>query len=289
VEGTSALSLGRDVTVTAVCDAIADHPRRLEDAFRGLPGGTWQGVAARHPATVGVDGRWRLPVHVFLVRSHGTTVLVDAGVGPAATVAAEWLGVTGRLPEALAALGTGADAVDMVVFTHLHEDHVGWGADPQSAAVTFPRARYVVAEAEWDAEARRGVRRHVQQGVRPAERLGHLERVTPGELAPGLELIGLPGHTAGHCGLVVRGEGRDALLVGDAFNHPIQVDRPDVASGADSDTTLAERSRRAVLERAMGGEHLIGSAHLPGGWWQVRAADGRPAWAPVGNDIEGMR
>jgi glyoxylase-like metal-dependent hydrolase (beta-lactamase superfamily II) len=281
VDGTSVLALGPDVTVAAVCDAVADHPRRLEDAFAGLEPGAWPGVRAGHPATVGADGRWRLPVHVFLVRAHGRTVLVDAGVGPAGTVAAEWLGVTGRLPAALAALRTSADAVEHVVFTHLHEDHVGWGADPRSGDLTFPRARHVVAEAEWDAEVRRGVRSHVAQGLGPAERLGRLETAGPGELAPGIQLVALPGHSPGHSGVVVHGDARDALLVGDAVNHPVQVRRPDVASGADSDPASAERTRRALLERAADDGCVLGSAHLPGAWWRVRSADDGPDWEPV--------
>jgi glyoxylase-like metal-dependent hydrolase (beta-lactamase superfamily II) len=281
VGGTPALSVGPDVTVAAVCDAVADHPRRLEDAFAGLSADAWPDVAARHPETVGVDGRWHLPIHVYLVRSHGRTILIDAGVGAFGTVAAEWLGVTGVLPEALAALGTTTDAVDVVLFTHLHEDHVGWGADPRTGTVTFPRARYIVADAEWSTETRRGVRPHVRQAIRPVERLGRLECAAPGDLAPGLELIALPGHTAGHCGLVVRGERRDVLLVGDAFNHPVQVERPAVASGADSDARRAERTRRAVLERAAGSDHIIGSAHLPGGWWRVGTKNGSLAWEAV--------
>ena len=281
MEGPSAFALAPGVTVAVVCDAVADHPRRLEDAFAGLPGDAWPAVAARHPGTVGVDGRWRLPVHVYVVRAHGRTLLVDAGVGPSGTVAAEWLGVAGVLPEALAALGTTTDAVDVVVFTHLHEDHVGWGADPRSGAVLFPRARYVVADLEWRTQTSRGVRPHVRQGIQPAERLGRLECVAPGEIAPGLELIALPGHTAGHCGLMVHGEERDVLLVGDAFNHPVQVEHPAVASGADSDARRAERTRRAVLERAGGSDHLIGSAHLPGGWWRVNTKNGGVTWEAV--------
>jgi glyoxylase-like metal-dependent hydrolase (beta-lactamase superfamily II) len=281
VGATLALSLGPAVTVASVCDAVADHPRRLEDAFAGLAGDAWPAVAARHRETVGADGRWRLPVHVYVVRAHGRTLLVDAGVGPSGTVAAEWLGVTGVLPEALAALGTPTDAVDVVLFTHLHEDHVGWGADPRSGALTFPRARYIVADGEWDSQTRQGVRPHVRQGVQPAERLGRLECVATGDLAPGVELIALPGHTAGHCGLVVHGDGRDVLLVGDAFNHPVQVEHPAVASGADIDASRAEATRRAVLERAAGGDHLVGSAHLPGGWWRVGTKNGGVAWEAV--------
>ena len=194
---TSQISLGPDVTVDALLDTVADHPRRLQDAFAGTPDGGWEAAIAAHPATAGREGRWRLTVHAYFVRAHGTTVLVDAGVGPATTVAAEWLGVTGSLPSRLAAVGSEPAAVDLVVFTHLHEDYVGGAADPGTDAPAFVRALYVVGKREWAVEQAHGVLRHVDEGLGPAQRRGRLETPPPGELAQGSRSSRCPGTRAG--------------------------------------------------------------------------------------------
>jgi glyoxylase-like metal-dependent hydrolase (beta-lactamase superfamily II) len=234
--------LGPDVTVEAILDAETDHPDRLQDAFPGTPAAGWARVRADYPATVGADGRWRLPVHCYLIRAYGTTVLVDCGVGPAGTPAAAWLGVTGTLPERVG-------DVDVVVFTHLHSDHIGWAVDPE----WLGGARFVMGEGE---------------PVPPSMAAVPLETAAPGELLPGVELVALPGHTPGHQGVLVHGPDGDVLLAGDAFNHPLQRSDPDVPSGADADPAHAARTRRDVLERLTAVPRIaVASAHFPDGWW----------------------
>lgn len=49
------------------------------------------------------------------------------------------------LPGQLTAMGVELGSVDALVFTHLHEDHIGWVSDPITDEKTFPRARYLSA------------------------------------------------------------------------------------------------------------------------------------------------
>jgi hypothetical protein len=53
--GPSQIALGPHVRVDALLDAVADHPRRLEDAFPGRPDGGWEAAAAAYPATVRLE------------------------------------------------------------------------------------------------------------------------------------------------------------------------------------------------------------------------------------------
>lgn len=48
--------------------------------------------------------------------------------------------------------------IDVVIYTHLHLDHVGWTSDvalglvvgaTQPPSITFPKTRHVMSEAEW--------------------------------------------------------------------------------------------------------------------------------------------
>lgn len=97
----------------------------------------------------------------WLIRADGLTVLVDPcnGNGRDRKVpyfdqrALPWL-------ERLRAAGAEPESVDVVFCTHLHNDHCGWNTTWAGDRwnPTFPRARYLLAEAEyrrWDTTAGR--------------------------------------------------------------------------------------------------------------------------------------
>jgi glyoxylase-like metal-dependent hydrolase (beta-lactamase superfamily II) len=263
------VDLGGGVTVTAINDATAVHRRPLEECFPGAPAAGWDAVRRAHPETVAGDGHWRLPFHVFLVRTPDATVLVDTGVGDERTLAAEMFRTSGGLPDGLAELGTGPAAIDAVVFTHLHEDHLGWAADVETGDAVFANARYLVHRPEWEAVHSGAPPDWVTQSLQPLWAHGRIDLVEPGPIADGIEVVPLPGHTPGHCGIVVSGASSGLALVGDAFNHPLQASEPDVPSIADGDRSRAAATRRAVLDRVRSGAWpLLGSAHLPGAWWR---------------------
>jgi glyoxylase-like metal-dependent hydrolase (beta-lactamase superfamily II) len=189
-------------------------------------------------------------------------VLVDAGVGPAGSAAAGWLQVAGTLDEDLGALGVTPEDVDLVVLTHLHQDHVGWLVAPGADRPRFARARHVVSGIEWAASRHA---RHVQ------DTLGHVQAAdlldVDGRLVDGLRLLSLPGHTPGHSGVLIEGSRRRLLFAGDAFNHPVQIADPDVPSLVDGDRAQAVVTRQEVIALARTESLTVLGAHLPGAFW----------------------
>ncbi|HEY3559426.1 MAG TPA: MBL fold metallo-hydrolase [Kribbella sp.] len=197
-------------------------------------------------------GGWLLHFHSYLVIGDGGVVLVDAGVGPAGGEAAEWLGVSGRLPGLLEQVGVTADDVDAVVLTHVHLDHVGWASDGVRPA--FPRAEYVVQRAELD---------HVRGGqtysnrIRPIEETGQL-RVVDGEgVLRGMRLLPTPGHTPGHQSVVTE----RAILGGDVLVHPAQARWPELTYVYERDPAVAITSRHELLTLAAATGLPIAAAH----------------------------
>jgi glyoxylase-like metal-dependent hydrolase (beta-lactamase superfamily II) len=97
-------------------------------------------VKANH---IGAD-TFRTQINVVLVNTGDQKVLIDAGEGGLRQP------TTGRLMASLQAAGIEPTAIDIVVLTHAHPDHL-WGAvDTKAGARRFPNARYVISETEWD-------------------------------------------------------------------------------------------------------------------------------------------
>jgi glyoxylase-like metal-dependent hydrolase (beta-lactamase superfamily II) len=93
--------------------------------------------------------------------------------------------------------GVSPDEVDIVVFTHLHGDHVGWNLTADGKP-TFPRARYLAPQADWDLFRQNPQSNPQMQVVVPLEQMGLLELVS-GErtITSEVSTYPTPGHTPG--------------------------------------------------------------------------------------------
>jgi glyoxylase-like metal-dependent hydrolase (beta-lactamase superfamily II) len=80
-------------------------------------------------------------MNAFLAQMQGRNLLIDSGCGPS-------MGPTlGMLRENLRSMGVDPGAIDAVLITHLHPDHVNGLIDERGEAV-FPKADLAVNEAE---------------------------------------------------------------------------------------------------------------------------------------------
>jgi len=217
-----------------------------------------------------------LGIHSLLLRTATLNILIDTCVGehkprPRRPEWHERAG--GAFLERLGAAGVGSDEVDIVLCTHLHADHVGWNTRLWNGrwVPTFPKARYLIGRRElayWqDKEATEpGKHNHgsYADSVLPIIEAGQCELVDDGfELARGLTLLPLPGHSPGQMGLCLDcGAGTEAYLCGDAIHSPVQVLQPQWASAFCSDPAGAVRVRRMLLERAVGVNALIVPTHI---------------------------
>lgn len=208
----------------------------------------------------------RTAVNAFLLRGGGRRVLVDAGCGPAKPS-------VGRLAANLAAAGLAPEQVDAVVMTHLHPDHWGGLTDAAGRAV-FPRAELLLHEAEhafWHDDAAMARepdparRKLFFEGARAhlAPYRGRITLHRGGALLPGVTAIPLPGHTPGHCGVMVASGGESLLIWGDVVHVPeLQVPRPEVTMAVDVDPELAVATRRRVFEQVAADRQAVAGMHL---------------------------
>jgi glyoxylase-like metal-dependent hydrolase (beta-lactamase superfamily II) len=167
---------------------------------------------------------------VWAAISPEHTVVVDTGF--TAEVAARRGRRHLRPPaDALRLVGVDPDTVPLVVLTHFHYDHVG-------TLDRFPAARFVVQEAEmafWTGRilGRGEFRGHVElDDILTLVRLNHQGRLRFAdgveEVAPGVSVRLVPGHTGGLQVVWVRTEGGHVVLASDASHYyaNIEQDRP---------------------------------------------------------------
>lgn len=216
---------------------------------------------AEHPAAARwfPEGRFLTRFGPFLLRGKAGDVLVDCGMGP---TCGYFPGLAGRLPAALAAVGSSLEAIKTVLFTHLHVDHVGW-------APFLPNARFFVGADEW--------------AYWPAFRAHHVaavaecvvplrERLRVGEALPaGLAWLPAPGHTPGHQAVLVGGR---VLIAGDTWHNPAQIEVPAWCHRADGDPALAVATRTRIAERARREAWIIGAGHFEQAFGRI-GSDGR--------------
>ena len=209
------------------------------------------------PHFVDAEGRLRQSVHTFVVKAPDLTVLVDTCIGNDKDRG-------GRRPfhmlrttflEELRAGGVDPEAVDVVICTHLHVDHVGWNtrlADGRWVP-TFPRARYLFARREWEhwtSEEDDGTKRILADSVAPVLDAGLADLVEMDHrVSDGIWLEPTPGHTPGHVSVRLASDGADAVITGDLMHHPVQVAEPAWQSVFDTDPVQARETRRAFCAR----------------------------------------
>ena len=102
------------------------------------------------------------------VRSQGKLIIVDTGLQAP----------DGTLMTDMRAKGVDPEAVDLVVHTHLHPDHVGWNLT--DGKPNFPNARYLVPRKDWDYWTQPDVlagATHVRDQVMPLEGLGFIDLI----------------------------------------------------------------------------------------------------------------
>lgn len=218
----------------------------LRDSFRALPP--------------------RITVNCFLLRFGGRHVLVDAGGGKAMG------NQLGHAPERLAALGVAPSAIETVLLTHAHVDHVFGLIDADGRAL-YPNAEIVINADEtafWlneenEARAPEGRRAYfgfARQGLAPYRR--RMRTVQDGaEVLPGITQRHLPGHTPGHSGYLI-GSGAHSLLIwGDVVHLPgIQFPRPEAGLLFDIDAEQARQSRAHAFAMTASEKLLVAGMHL---------------------------
>lgn len=290
----SRTQLGR-ARVTRVLELTFDLPC---GAFAHTPQAGWRDNAdLLVPDFLDPDtDKWHIAIQSWVIEVDGLTVVVDTGVGNdrtrPQTPPLDHLD-TGYLT-ALHSAGIDRAAVDVVVNTHVHSDHVGWNTMRSGDAFvpTFPNARYLVPAPDYrhfhpdGTAARQTPRSEAEELAQLGNRLVFEDSVLPVDeqveqwsddfqISPSLRLRPAAGHTPGSSVLWLDA-GRPAVFVGDLTHSPLQVRRPGDACAFDIDAGAAAVTRHRIFTEAVAAGATVVPAHYPGrGGATLRAVQDR--------------
>lgn len=271
-----------DATVVALRDK--SHHVETTFHFPSVPREAW----APYADLLTDEGLIPLNFGCFLVIADGRVVLIDTGWGPEAGPPGRPAG-PGRLLDELAVAGVGPDDVDVVAFTHLHPDHVGWNLTPDRDGgwrPTFSRARYLVPAADVaHYRAREQVHPQIrQQGLGLVDVAADAVDLVDGDgpVTPSVAAVATPGHTPGHRSFVVSSGGERLFILGDLTHTPVIAQETAWVNVFDWDRDMARATRERVLARLEADRTLVGAGHYPhpsvGRFVRV---DGRRRWHPI--------
>jgi glyoxylase-like metal-dependent hydrolase (beta-lactamase superfamily II) len=219
------------------------------------------------------QGRLRMSIHAFVVQTPDRRVVVDTCLGnnKQNRRIPHWNNLQGPFLRDLDEAGFPREAIDTVLCTHLHVDHVGWNTMLVDGrwVPTFPQARYLMGRQEfqhWTGDHGRDDMRHVlADSVLPVHEAGLVELVEMDHrLCPEISLLPTVGHTPGHVSVRIASRGEEALITGDFLHHPCQIAHPEWSSTADWDPERAHRTRLEMYRKLADTPVLVLGTHFAG-------------------------
>ena len=271
-----------DAEITGLVDR--QHPLSPEWHYPDVPAEAWD----PYREMLSDEAFALLNFRAFLVRADGRTILIDTGWGPKHTPPGAPASPA-RLPEELAEVGATFEDVDLVVFTHLHADHVGWnlaydGPEGSRPSPRFSGARYLVPADDW-AHYNKVEKMHpnIAEQALPLADLGVLDTFEgEHQVSPSLRALPTPGHSPGHSSFVLSSGGERCFVLGDLAHHPIIAAETHWVHRFDWNPEQAREQRERVIGQLEDEGTLVAAGHFPQpGFGRFVRVDGRREWRPI--------
>ena len=211
--------------------------------------------------------RLTTPFTTLIVNTGKKLVLIDTGTGGQIAPSA------GALRDNLAAAGIDPKAVDQIVISHFHPDHIN-GIKDKDNALIFPNAEIMVPAPEWaywmdDANLNTAPAdlklTFLNQRRIFSDIAAQVTQFQPGkEVAPGIVTLPAAGHTPGHTVFAVHSGDQSLLVLSDTAQHPAVFARhPDWQAAFDIDGAAAVATRKKIFDRAAADRMLVTGYHFP--------------------------
>ena len=208
-----------------------------------------------------------IPFNQLIVNTGRRVVLIDTGTG------GQMAPTAGMLIENMEAAGIDPKAVDTVLISHFHGDHI-LGLRTKEGAAAFPNAEVQVPEQEWAFWTDEGEMSRAPDSQKQA--FANVRKVfdpiakdvkkyaADQELVPGITSVAAYGHTPGHMVFRVSSGSEQMLVLSDTSNHPaLFVRNPGWHASFDMDAAKAEETRRRIFDMAATDRIPVQGYHFP--------------------------
>ncbi|MBR1148714.1 MBL fold metallo-hydrolase [Bradyrhizobium sp. AUGA SZCCT0431] len=213
------------------------------------------------------------PYNPIAINTGSKLAIIDTGTGESNYKKSN--GTAGQFVTNLAAAGIDRNAVDVVIISHYHGDHMN-GLLMDDNSLTYPNAEILVPAREhqyWmdDGEMSRAPKGRIEGVFKNARRVftpEALKRVRTyeggKEVIPGVTAQGTPGHSPGHSSFVIA-SGSDSVYVQSDVTHVpfLFVRHPDWHVFYDQDPAMAEATRRKVYDMLAADRMRVQGFHYP--------------------------
>ena len=203
----------------------------------------------------------------FVVNTGKQVILFDTGFsdnGPPGV---------GGLAANMAAAGIDPKAIDVVIISHFHPDHIA-GLRSKAGAAVYPNAEIMVPAGEWAfwndegeaskaADVWKATFMHTKRVFGPIAK--DVKRYESGkELVTGVTSVDARGHSPGHSSLMIASGNAKLFYIADATSHPVLNARnPEWHLWADMDKAMAVGTRKRLLDMAATERTPILGYHYP--------------------------
>jgi glyoxylase-like metal-dependent hydrolase (beta-lactamase superfamily II) len=203
----------------------------------------------------------------LMVNTGTKLVLIDTGT------AGQIADTAGSMLDNLKFAGVTPGAIDTILISHFHPDHID-GIKNKDGAMVFPNAEILVPEPEWTfwmddsnmGRAEGAVKRYFLNARRIFGDIAkEVQRFKPGtEVAPGIVSVPAYGHTPGHTAFAIHSGNQSMLAMSDTVRNPYLFARhPDWQPSFDMDGPQAVAARRQMLDRVVADRMLVEAYHFP--------------------------
>lgn len=212
------------------------------------------------------------PYNPIVVNTSGKIVVIDTGTGEATFERSK--GQTGQFQNNLKAAGIDRNAVDLVVISHFHGDHINGLITPDKK-LAYPNAEILVPAGDWkffmdDGEMSRASSERMKAVFAGARNVFDAigRKVTPyepgKEIAPGITGVATPGHTPGHTSHIIASGNDKVYVQADVTHVPwVNARHPGWHVFYDQDPAMAEATRRKVYDMLVAEKMRVQGFHYP--------------------------
>jgi glyoxylase-like metal-dependent hydrolase (beta-lactamase superfamily II) len=209
-----------------------------------------------------------IPFNPQLINTGSKLVLIDTGYGPGVAP------TVGLLSANLAAAGVDPKAIDIVILSHLHPDHIN-GLRTADGAPAFPNAELMAPARDWAFWMSEDNRNKASSNPMMKAYFENVHKVLSPfankvtryewgkEIVPGITTIDTHGHTPGHTSFAVSSGSSKILIQSDVTNIPeFFLRNPNWHVMFDVDPVEAAKTRHKFYDMASAEKALVVGFHF---------------------------